>query len=1276
MSEDLKVGLEFDENGFLKLREAFQKVAKENENLRGSTVRANGNLADMDKQARMTANGLRQLPAQLSDISVQLAGGQSPFLIMLQQGSQIRDAFGGVGAAIRGVGSVLNPAALGIGAVVTAVGGFAYAAYQGMKDAEAFKNALLLTGNAAGLTAGSFDSLGKAIADASGVGIGQGKAALLALAQTGAFTGENLKLLGQNVIRTSELTGQSLEDVAKDYARMPEGVAKWAVEHNKSMNFINLATYKHIQALEEQGKTQEAMALAQGKWRDALNQQTKDVGLLASGWQSVSKWASSAFDSMKKMFGPELDEDRLKKLKDNLSFFEGKNKQYGRAVYETDSVKKSIDEIEQKIKKAADDAAQTASNAQTQKAGIDADQRIEKLRQNVDKAYALKKELQQVELDFKAVAAAGSPVSAELQKKILDGVRDKYKEAISPAVKEYENLIKSIRESIASTDAQLASTTKLTPAEQMRAKVLEQIKDGYLKLGPAQKASVEALLNEAVAKERLQAVIEKNRQESEKLLGGIVRSTEATNDQAAAIERQVEVYGLGKDAITELMIVELERQRMSLEQTDNVIPGVIDAINRQIDALNRLRKAQSALEAKDENKKAVESMAKEYKRLSDDIERSLTDALLKGFKNGKSAFSSFGQYIKDYFKALVIKVAVQPVLGAIAGGVAGLLLPGAASAAGFADPTGGFGGLGGIGAIAGLKSAFDAFTGFLSEGGFQQRISIGALDLGTALQKLGGPFESFGKTLIENNGAIGKFGLYAGYAANALSAFSALKDGRYGSAIGTGIGSIAFGPIGGAIGGYLGGLVDSAFGGGGADQIGGQQSGRYTASGELTAYLNTTKRIGGSAGDQNRLNDQFVDPVKTFAKTVGDTLKQLGVSFKEINTALAANFDPGGDSPTQGNVLLNIDGRDVYAKHTNNFSRDQEEFKKQFAIEQSKALIEAIKSSNLATKYRDAFNSATADTVSGIVATVQAVKAFDDAVQRIGGNLAALSGLSLQAEESFLASAGGLDSFTSAVNFLYQNFDTAENNLKRQSDALQAQLNSLGVGFIKTKDQYFSYVKSIDLTTDAGRGLYQSMLALAPTFASVTGAVQATVSSISQEIERLTNAVPSSDGASNPALAQTQFAITLAQAQSGDQTALQRLAGLSQAYESSVAENATSSLQVASARAYLIDSLSKVQAIPRFAAGGDYMGGAALVGEEGPEIINFSSPGKVYTANQTKKMLSGDGSSTDTATADEVKALRQDMRAAFTQIATIEKTMLKVFERWDVNGLPETRVIA
>lgn len=49
---------------------------------------------------------------------------------------------------------------------------------------------------------------------------------------------------------------------------------------------------------------------------------------------------------------------------------------------------------------------------------------------------------------------------------------------------------------------------------------------------------------------------------------------------------------------------------------------------------------------------------------------------------------------------------------------------------------------------------------------------------------------------------------------------------------------------------------------------------------------------------------------------------------------------------------------------------------------------------------------------------------------------------------------------------------------------------------------------------------------------------------------------------------------------------------------------------------------AKTDNIPHFAKGGQHKGGWALVGEEGPELIN-TGPGHVYTANQTQQLLNG-----------------------------------------------------
>ncbi|MEC4239155.1 phage tail length tape measure family protein [Pseudomonas sp. DSV-1] len=50
--------------------------------------------------ARQTETALRQLPSQFTDIFTSLAAGQNPLLVLLQQGGQIKDSFGGIGNTV------------------------------------------------------------------------------------------------------------------------------------------------------------------------------------------------------------------------------------------------------------------------------------------------------------------------------------------------------------------------------------------------------------------------------------------------------------------------------------------------------------------------------------------------------------------------------------------------------------------------------------------------------------------------------------------------------------------------------------------------------------------------------------------------------------------------------------------------------------------------------------------------------------------------------------------------------------------------------------------------------------------------------------------------------------------------------------------------------------------------------------------------------------------------------------------------------------------------
>ena len=123
---------------------------------------------------------MRTLPAQFTDIATQLAGGQNPWLILLQQGGQVKDSFGGMIPMFRGLAGAITLPMVGVTSLVVATGALAYAWYQGDATLSEFNKTLVLSGNQAGLTADRMLTLSRA-GQAAGLTFNQARESLAAL---------------------------------------------------------------------------------------------------------------------------------------------------------------------------------------------------------------------------------------------------------------------------------------------------------------------------------------------------------------------------------------------------------------------------------------------------------------------------------------------------------------------------------------------------------------------------------------------------------------------------------------------------------------------------------------------------------------------------------------------------------------------------------------------------------------------------------------------------------------------------------------------------------------------------------------------------------------------------------------------------------------------------------------------------------------------------------------------------------------------------------------
>ena len=354
-------------------REYYEELARQ----RGIDIaRLNPLLSQLDRHNTQTNratqsvkqfnNALRQTPAQITDIVTQLAGGQSPFLIMMQQGGQLRDMYGGFGGMLKGLATVISPMRLAVAGLGGGIAALGYAMYQGAEESQRFSAAVILAGGSAGASAGKLLSVADSVGRTTG-SWSDAREAILLFVQSGAVASENYGRFAESVVLQSRATGKSVEDLAKVYEEIADDPLKAVVKFSRVYQTLNADVYEQARALIEQGRQQEAVALVQGKFADESQQMSERVlenlGAIERGWNAVKKAASEAWESMKSIGRDETLEEQLKVAEDWLGRLDGaKNDPNQKWLYENQ--KKKVDDLRAEIQ---DRDAKTARDAQQSK---------------------------------------------------------------------------------------------------------------------------------------------------------------------------------------------------------------------------------------------------------------------------------------------------------------------------------------------------------------------------------------------------------------------------------------------------------------------------------------------------------------------------------------------------------------------------------------------------------------------------------------------------------------------------------------------------------------------------------------------------------------------------------------------------------------------------------------------------------------------------------------------------------------------------------------------
>ena len=275
---------------------------------------------------------MRTLPAQFTDIATQLAGGQSPFLILLQQGGQIKDQFGGVKGALTGVGDYLrtligfiNPVTVGIGGLVVGLGAIAVAWYKGSQEAGEFNKQLILTGNYSARSASQLTDLAQKIGGSSGK-VAAAARTLEEVVGAGTFKTDQLETVTRAALAMQEATGQSVDTTIKNFQKLYASPTKAAEDLNSTLHFLTSSQYDYISALERRGDKEgaaEAAAKAYSLAEQKRSQQILDnMGYIEKAAKATGDAIKGMWDSLLDIGRPEAPADMLKKMQTQLAQYE------------------------------------------------------------------------------------------------------------------------------------------------------------------------------------------------------------------------------------------------------------------------------------------------------------------------------------------------------------------------------------------------------------------------------------------------------------------------------------------------------------------------------------------------------------------------------------------------------------------------------------------------------------------------------------------------------------------------------------------------------------------------------------------------------------------------------------------------------------------------------------------------------------------------------------------------------------------------------------------
>lgn len=1135
---------------------AQQSTASAAQALTGAINNANKAHAAGTISAAQHAAAMRMLPAQITDVVTSMASGMPVWLVAIQQGGQIKDSFGGVSNAMRAMLGAITPTVAAVGLLAGAVGLGALAYAQGSKEADGYRHAIVMTGNAAGTTVGQMSDMARAISQVTGT---RGAAAegLAQMAGSGAVAASNLQHFTDVAMGLEKYAGVPIKSTVQDLAQLAKAPLEASVKLNEQYRYLSASVYEHIKALDEQGRKEDAVAAAQQAYIAAFqarkDQLVANLGTMERAWNSVTGAAKRGWDAILNIGREETTQQKLdslgqriaalRKMQESGGFADtGGGAALGRGNAGAQARQRelqvlldqqaALQETARLDKRGAEVAADRAKEAEA-KANWDKEGEQFKTRQ-----AKRDDEIRRAEIEGRELIAKRLLTEEGLRSRIAD-IREKYKDPKAAG-------------GIAVSDNELATLQGQLQAARLYHEQLVTLGSGASELNAGERESLKigeqlARVTDAKTTARLrekQAIadalgvqlrsnegLEKSLKAHQASIDTAFKDADAITQRAAAQEAANATLGKSKTAVEQLTLAELQKQMAEAQATDSFDPKYIAGLELKIAAQQRyvnalgqadykaaeehanelLRNAQelgrayedeqqlsgltalerekitaqrqvelryakelAAIDAKalsDAEKQALRDKTLEAKRVesaaavgkaeqqaqaraSEEINRSLTDALMRGFESGKGFAQNLADTTVNLFKTMVLRPTISAIMQPVSLVINGIVQQGLSS---LGIASSGSSALGAVGnAASGLSVLSSTFgmglraglSGLFGEAGLAGTISagttaIGAGNIAGGLGTLAGPLALVGGGLLVLNSIL------------KATKGETRTGGQFGVA-------------------FDGSVTNQRRGQTYTYQ--GQQYDRDFSNGERNALINgqAYRLEGDPVAQESAIRDAVAGTatgINAFLKALGSktTLTGFWAGLETSSKGRGGVF--AGGSTSDGKTFGESGKGDNYAGTLyEKFSTNSPDFKQalaDFTLDLKQSTIQALQTvTDIPRTVQTMLQGVDAEGLSeeAVNALLEAINAqivgvgqLTSAFQSMG--LDKLASMGFDAAAGLAAAAGGFDKLLGNLNTFYDNFYTPEQRKANLQKQLDKQFAELGIDVPKNREEYARLVE-------------------------------------------------------------------------------------------------------------------------------------------------------------------------------------------------------------------------